>query len=225
VIKVGNSENLKEGQRAIAIGNPLGFLNGTVTAGVVSSSDRIMPIDINQDGKEDLQTEVIQTDASINPGNSGGALINIKGELIGINSSKIARDAVEGIGFAIPIDVAQPILESLEVNGEVERPYIGIVPVSLADIPARFRQITLKIPSKVENGVVIRDIQPLSPAKQAGLQIYDVITSIYSEPIKDIGDLRSYLFSHKKAGDSVRITYYRGVSKKTLNVKLTQLNY
>ncbi|MFS0634336.1 trypsin-like peptidase domain-containing protein [Mesobacillus foraminis] len=225
VISIGDSENLKEGQRAIAIGNPLGFLNGTVTAGVISSSDRIMPIDIDQDGSEDLQSEVLQTDASINPGNSGGALINIRGELIGINSSKIAQDSVEGIGFAIPVDVAMPIMESLEKNGEVKRPYLGIISVSLTDIPSQYHQSTLKLPEKVENGVVIREVEPTSPAAQAGLQSYDVITELDGKTVKDVGTLRSYLFTNKKVGDTMDVTFYRDGKEQTAAVKLTDENY
>lgn len=225
VIHIGDSENLKEGQRAIAIGNPLGFLNGTVTAGVISSSDRIMPIDIDQDGNEDLQLEVLQTDASINPGNSGGALINSKGELIGINSAKIAQDSVEGIGFAIPVDVALPIMESLETNGEVKRPYLGIISVSLTDIPSKYHTSTLKLPEQIDRGVVIREVEPSSPADKAGLQAYDVITELDGKPVKDGGSLRNYLFTKKNVGETVEVTFYREGKQQTVSAELRDESY
>src|SRR5699024_8564579 len=106
-IEMGSSENLKVGEPAIAIGNPLGHMfAGSVTQGIISGKQRTIPQDFNQDGRPDWQAEVIQTDAAINPGNSGGALINIEGQLIGINSMKISQNIAQGIGFAIPVDAA-----------------------------------------------------------------------------------------------------------------------
>src|SRR5690625_494169 len=115
VVYIGTSENINVGEPVIAIGNPLGHMfAGSVTQGIISSKQRSIPQDFNQDGRADWQAEVLQTDAAINPGNSGGALINIKGELIGINSMKISQTVAEGIGFAIPIDSALPVIEELE---------------------------------------------------------------------------------------------------------------
>src|SRR5699024_3188363 len=125
-IELGNSENVKVGEPASAIGNPLGLnLAGSVTQGIISGTQRAIPQDFNNDGRADWQAEVIQTDAAINPGNSGGALLNLQGQLIGINSMKIAQSAVEGIGFAIPIDDAIPIINELEQSGEITRPFLG----------------------------------------------------------------------------------------------------
>src|SRR5690625_2650933 len=135
-IELGSSEKLKVGEPAIAIGNPLGHMfSGTVTQGIISSTQRTIPLDFNQDGRADWQAEVIQTDAAINPGNSGGALINIKGQLIVINSMKINQASVEGIGFAIPIDIALPVIDELEKTGEVTRPYLGVEIYSLEEVP------------------------------------------------------------------------------------------
>ena len=222
VIELGKSEKLEPGETAIAIGNPLGFLHGTITAGVVSSPDRVMPVDINQDGSIDWQSEVIQTDASINPGNSGGALINIQGELIGINSSKISQEAVEGIGFAIPIDIAMPILKDLEEYGEVMRPYIGIVPISLADIPSQYYSQTLNLPVGVENGVVIREVVSTSPAGRAGLKEYDVITKLDDTEVKTAGELRKYLYTEKEVGDEVTVTFYRDGKEEAARLTLVE---
>lgn len=222
VIEIGKSAELVPGETAIAIGNPLGFLHGTITAGVVSAPDRVIPVDVNQDGAIDWQSEVIQTDASINPGNSGGALINIQGELVGINSSKIAQEAVEGIGFAIPIDVAMPILDDLQEHGEVMRPYIGIVPISLAQIPSQYHSQTLKLPKEVENGVVIQEVVSTSPAGKAGLRKYDVITMLDETSIKTAGDLRKFLYTEKEIGEDVEVTFYREGEKKSVVMTLVE---
>lgn len=222
VIEIGDSSKLEPGATAIAIGNPLGFLHGTITAGVVSSPDRVMPVDINQDGSIDWQSEVIQTDASINPGNSGGALINIQGELIGINSAKIAQEAVEGIGFSIPIDVAMPILEDLQEHGEVLRPYIGIVPISLTDIPSQYYSQTLNLPEGIEDGVVIKEIVSTSPAGMAGLKQYDVITKLDDTEIKTAGELRKFLYTEKEIGDEVVVTFYRNGKEETATLTLQE---
>src|SRR5699024_5399280 len=126
-IEMGSSENLKVGEPVIAIGNPLGHMfAGSVTQGIISGKQRTIPQDFNQDGRPDWQAEVIQTDAAINPGNSGGALINIEGQLIGINSMKISQNIAQGIGFAIPVDAAIPVIEELEETGSVTRPYLGV---------------------------------------------------------------------------------------------------
>lgn len=222
VIELGKSEKLEPGETAIAIGNPLGFLHGTITAGVISAPDRVMPVDIDQDGSIDWQSEVVQTDASINPGNSGGALINIQGELIGINSSKIAQEAVEGIGFAIPVDVAMPILKDLEEYGEVMRPYIGIVPIPLADIPSQYYSETLNLPAGVENGVVIKEVVSTSPAGRAGLKEYDVITKLDDTEVKTAGELRKYLYTEKEVGDEVTVTFYRDGKEETATLNLVE---
>jgi serine protease Do len=222
VIELGHSEKLEPGETAIAIGNPLGFLHGTITAGVISAPDRVMPVDIDQDGSIDWQSEVVQTDASINPGNSGGALINIQGELIGINSSKIAQEAVEGIGFAIPIDVAMPILKDLEEHGEVQRPYIGIVPISLADIPSQYYSETLNLPEGVDNGIVIKEVVSTSPAGRAGLKEYDVITKLDDTEVNTAGELRKYLYTEKEIGDEVVVTFFRDGKEEAATLTLVE---
>jgi serine protease Do len=222
VIEIGKSEDLKPGQTAIAIGNPLGFLQGTVTTGVISAPDRTIPVDVNQDGMVDWQSEVIQTDASINPGNSGGALININGELIGINSAKIAMEGVEGIGFAIPIDVAMPVLEDFEEFGEVRRPYMGIIPINLADIPSQYYQKQLQLPEDVTDGVIVRRVEPSSPSGQAGLKQDDVIIKLDEQDISNVIELRKYLYTEKEIGDKVEVTYYRNGEKQAAIITLQE---
>jgi len=221
VAEFGNSDALKPGEPVIAIGNPLGpTFSGSVTQGIVSGLERTIPIDINQDGIIDWNSEVLQTDAAINPGNSGGALVNIKGQVIGINSMKIAQNEVEGIGLAIPINSAQPIIADLEKYGEVKRPYMGVDLVSVNEISRYHQQETLKLPADVTSGVALRQVRPNSPAAQAGLKELDVIVEMDGEPIKDIVDLRKHLYTKKKIGDEMKIKLYRNGKMTTVAMKL-----
>src|SRR5690625_2346744 len=220
-IEMGSSDQLKVGEPAIAIGNPLGHMfSGSVTQGVISGTQRTIPVDINQDGRSDWQAEVIQTDAAINPGNSGGALINIEGQLIGINSMKINQTAVEGIGFAIPIDAAKPIVQELEETGNVTRPYLGIELYSLDEVPKSEWERSLNLPNEVEGGIYIWSIEPLSPAEKGGLERLDVITELDGQDINDTIDLRKVLYQDKEVGDEIEITFYRDGEEKTATIEL-----
>lgn len=223
VATFGNSDVLKQGETVIAIGNPLGLeFYGSVTTGVVSGKDRSVPVDINNDGNIDWQQEVLQTDAAINPGNSGGALVNLAGELVGINSMKIAQSSVEGLGFSIPINSAIPIIEELEKNGEMKRPTMGIkILADLTDIPSLYQQ-NLKLPNDVTKGVVIENVVPNSPASKAGIQQYDVIVEMDGEKIETSIDLRKHLYINKKIGDKLTMKVYR--QGKLLDLSLTLTN-
>ncbi|WP_075983338.1 S1C family serine protease [Bacillus massilinigeriensis] len=221
IAEFGDSDTLKPGEPVIAIGNPLGqTFSGSVTQGIVSGLERAVPVDINSDGIEDWQAEVIQTDAAINPGNSGGALINIAGQVIGINSMKIAENAVEGIGLSIPINSAIPIIEDLEVNGKVNRPFMGLELQSVNEIPAYYQQEALKLPSKVKDGVAIKSVSPNSPADQAGLKELDVIVELDGEKVTDVISLRKHLYTDKKIGDQMQIKFYRDGKLKETTMKL-----
>lgn len=222
-IEMGTSEDLKVGEPVIAIGNPLGHMfAGSVTQGIISGKQRTIPQDFNQDGRADWQAEVIQTDAAINPGNSGGALINLEGQLIGINSMKINESMVEGIGFSIPIDAAKPIIEELEETGEVTRPYLGIESYSLEEVPKTEWEESLKLPDDVEEGIYVWSVESSSPADEAGLEKLDVITQLDGEAIEDVIDLRKILYQEKEIGDEIEIEYYRDGDKKETTVTLEE---
>lgn len=222
-IELGSSADVKVGEPAIAIGNPLGpMFAGSVTQGVISGKERTIPEDLNGDGNPDWQAEVLQTDAAINPGNSGGALINISGQLIGINSMKINQAAVEGIGFAIPIDAARPIIEQLEKNGEVIRPFLGVEAYSIEEVPRSELKGTLKLPENVDAGVYVWSVEPLSPAGKAGINRLDVITEFGGRQIKSVVDLRKVLYQDKAVGDQVKLTYYRDGKKREATVTLSK---
>lgn len=219
VAKLGNSKNLKVGEPVVAIGNALGFA-GSVTQGIISATDRTVPRDVNGDGQPDWQAEVLQTDAAINPGNSGGALLNMDGQVIGINSMKIAQQAVEGIGFAIPIDVVKPIINELEKHGAVQRSYLGIYPQDLSIYPADYRKQAFNLPSGVKTGVIVQSIVPGGPADKAGLEPGDVIVSLNGNKFEDVTEFRKVLFQKSNPGDELKVRLYRDGKKHTITVKL-----
>lgn len=210
VVEFGDSDALKRGESVIAIGNPLGLgFAGSVTVGVISGKDRSIPMDLNKDGIIDWQADVLQTDAAINPGNSGGALINMAGQLIGINSMKISQETVEGIGLAIPINIALPIIEHLEETGQVNRPTMGVSLLDLQQIPSQQQQQTLNLPEDVTEGVVVTEIMPNSPALAAGVKKYDTIVQLDEEKVTDMVALRKYLYNKKEIGDQLKLKVYR----------------
>ncbi|WP_226672218.1 S1C family serine protease [Rossellomorea aquimaris] len=216
LLEVGDSSALRAGEQVIAIGNPLGLdLSRTVTQGIVSAVDRTIPVQTSE-GESELN--VIQTDAAINPGNSGGALLNAKGELIGINSAKISNSGVEGLGFAIPSKDFMPIVSEIIETGKVERPYIGIGMKNLSEIP---RSYLPNLPESVESGVVIANIDPTSAAADAGIKEGDAITEMNGKKVENVADLRRQLYGDLKVGDKIDLTIYRDGKKMTVSLTLT----
>ncbi len=225
VAEFGDSDRLKTGEPVIAIGNPLGpTFSGSVTKGIISGVKRTIPVDIDQDNVVDWQSEVLQTDAAINPGNSGGALINVDGQIIGINSMKISQEAVEGIGLSIPINSAKPVINDLERYGSVKRPYMGVDLKSVSEIPAYYQQEALKLPKDVTSGVALRQVVPASPASRAGLKELDVIVELDGKKINDVLDLRKHLYQEKKIGDQMKVRFYRNGSLKDTTINLSSEN-
>ena len=225
VAEFANSDKITVGETAIAIGSPLGtdYAN-SVTQGIVSSLSRTVTM-TNDDG-DTISTNAIQTDAAINPGNSGGALINIEGQVIGINSSKISStsdsgsgNSVEGMGFAIPANDVVKIINQLEANGKVIRPALGITMANLSDLSTTTIS-RLNIPTSVTSGIVVASVQSGMPAEGV-LKKYDVITAIDDKDVSSITDLQSVLYGHS-TGDSIKVTFYRGTDKKTETIKLTK---
>lgn len=217
-----NSDELKVGSLAIAIGSPLGSqFSNSVTQGIVSGVDRPIDVDLNGDGNIDWQMSLLQTDAAINPGNSGGALINKNGQLIGINSNKYSSTKIEGMGFAIPSNQVQHIIAQLEQNGEVIRPVLGISGVlSLSEISSRSKVEVLGVSEDSNNGVVITDeITGGSSAEKAGLQKYDIITKIDDVEINNLLSLRQELYK-RSIGDTITLTIIREGQEQTIEVTL-----
>lgn len=209
VVELGTSSTLKVGQLAVAIGNPFG-LSSSVTVGVVSALNRSIQI-----GPDFVVDNLIQTDAAINPGNSGGALVDSAGRLIGVNTA-IVREA-QGIGFAIPVDIAVTIMNQLVRGGRVVRPALGIILGGEID-----RQIQQAYNLPVDHGVIVQEVQPGGPAASAGLLANDIIVSIDGREIRSINDLRRVLFE-KQPGDRVRVDVVRETRRQSFTVTLTEL--
>ena len=202
---LGNSSELQVGELAVAIGNPLGNeLAGSVTGGYISALNRSITVD-------DREFNLIQTDAAINPGNSGGALVNNYGEVIGINSVKMSASGVEGIGFAIPIDEAKPIIDALIENGYVTgRPIIGISGRDVTEQDAAYYDLPV--------GIYVVETSPYSAAERAGIKTGDVITAIDGVEISTVDELNTEKEKHQ-AGDTVVLTVVRGTE--TMKISLT----
>ena len=221
VASFGNSNSIAAGQDVLAIGSPMGSeCANTVTKGIISAKNRTLKA--SSDG---TMTSVIQTDAAINSGNSGGPLINLAGQVIGINSMKLAGSndgsSVEGMGFAIPSNEVVKIINQLIKDGKISRPALGVGMIDLSRVTTDQQKSVLKLPSSVSRGVVIMQVQGGSPADSAGLKQYDVITKLDDVKITNTGSLKSALYKHK-VGDTVSVTYYRDGHRHTANLKLSQ---
>lgn len=221
----GDSDKIAVGQKVLAIGSPLGSeYASSVTEGIISATKRLVSSEDTSSANYGGST-VIQTDAAINPGNSGGPLINLAGQIVGINSMKLSSSssgtAVEGIGFAIPSDQVVNIVNKLVKYGKVTRPALGISMINLSQVPADEQKSTLKVPSDVSGGVVVYKVNSGTPASKAGLKKYDLIVAIDGKTVSNQADLREKLYTHK-VGDKIKLTYYRGSEKKTVTIKLNQ---
>lgn len=225
IAEFANSDTIKVGETAIAIGSPLGSVYAnTVTQGIISSLSRTVTSQ-TEDGQT-ISTNAIQTDAAINPGNSGGPLINIQGQVIGINSSKITSSsvsssgvAIEGMGFAIPSNDVVQIINQLETNGKVTRPALGVQMVNLTDLSTSQLEKAGLANTDLTSGVLIVSTQSGLPA-DGKFEPYDVIIEIDGETIENKSDLQSELYKHQ-IGDTITVTYYRNNKKMTVDIKLT----
>lgn len=209
--ELGNSDLLEVGELAVAIGNPLGLdFQRSVTSGVISGLHRSIQV-----SRYNVMEDLIQTDASINPGNSGGPLLNAVGEVIGINTAKIQTG--EGLGFAIPINIAKPIVEEVIKDGRFNNVYIGFTG---SDLEVYERQFGVDL--GVNNGAVVVEVIPDSPADQAGLRPQDVITHIDNEPIESMTNLRRILYNYR-VGDTANLTISRNGN--ISNIKITFFDF
>jgi len=203
-LKLGDSAKMRVGDWVMAIGNPFG-LSHTVTAGIVSAKGRVIGAGAYDD--------FIQTDASINPGNSGGPLINLDGDVIGINAAIIASG--QGIGFAIPSNIAKDVVNQLKSKGKVRRGMIGVTIQPLDENTAKALGLS------TDKGALVSQVNPGSPAEKAGLASGDVITEVNGQPVTDAHDLTARIGA-MPPGDSVNITYTRKGQTKTAKVTLVE---
>ena len=222
----GNSDNIQVGETALAIGSPMGSEYATsLTQGIISAKKRTLDI-TNSSGVTTGSTTVIQTDAAINSGNSGGPLVNLDGQVIGINSMKLSSNSsssenasVEGMGFAIPSNEVVKIINQLVTKGKVSRPALGISGINLDYVSDSAKSDTLKLPDGVDSGVVVMKSDSDSPLKDV-LSKYDVIVSLGGKKVTGISSLKTALYAHK-VGDSVTIKYYHDGQLKSQKVTLS----
>ena len=210
--KLGDSKQLQIGQNVYAIGNPIGYeFQRTVTGGIISALNRTIKIEENE--KVNYMSNLIQTDATINPGNSGGPLINVNGEVIGINTVKITT--AEGIGFAVPINCVKNIVEKFIKEGKFEEASIGIF--------AYDKNIVSYITPNIEfqNGIYVEQISEDSPAKKTELKVGDIITKIDGNDLINMCDLREYIYT-KKPGDEVILDVLRNRKNLTIKINLSK---
>lgn len=210
VAKIGDSDEVEVGSLAVAIGNPMASeLFGTVTAGVISGVNRSMVVD-------EREMNLIQTDAAISPGNSGGALINKYGEVIGINSVKLVDSSAEGLGFAIPMNEAVPIVQDLVKYGYVKgRPIIGVSVREITKEIARYNNLL------VESGLYVMSVSEGSGAANAGLQRGDIITKFDGQKVTTASQMNKIRDKHK-AGETVDVSILRGNVEKNVKITLTE---
>ena len=209
VAKLGDSGKLKAGQIVLAVGNPFGLTGGpTVTSGIVSSLNRSIQT-------ENGMLELIQTDAAINPGNSGGPLVNTAGEAVAINTANMPY--AQGIGFAIPVNTAKSILKDLIEKGRVSRPWIGIVSMKVTRNLARYYRLPLN------EGALVIQIEPFSPADNAGMRKGDIIEEIDGNKITEPSEISARI--HKKqVGDEITMTINRNGKLIKISLQLEENN-
>ena len=208
--KFGDSDKIVVGEPAIAIGNPMGLeFQGSVTSGVISALNRTLDI-------SDKRVKLLQTDAAINPGNSGGALVNADGEVIGINSAKVAANGVEGMGFSIPINTVQNVINEIMEKGYVARPYLG---VSVFD-PQTAARYGYQL--NIDKGVYVFQLTLNGPSGKAGLQRGDIILKLDGQETNSVQDLRAKIAEHK-VGDTVKVTFDRNGKQKNVDVVLEEM--
>ncbi|NJM66758.1 MAG: trypsin-like serine protease [Acaryochloris sp. RU_4_1] len=214
-LTLGNSDTLKAGDWAIAIGNPLG-LNNTVTMGIISATDRSS----SQVGIPDRRVNFIQTDAAINPGNSGGPLLNLKGEVIGVNTAIIG--GAQGLGFAVPVTIAKRISQQLLKDGQVAHPYLGIRMVSITEETKELLQEQTDWQVQQNKGVVVVEVLSNSPAATAKLQTGDVIVKIGKTQIDNTEQLQELLQSVTPE-DQLTLTVIRDNQTRQIQLKVGTL--
>lgn len=223
VASIGTSANTKTGNTVFTVGSPMGAsYAGTVTKGILSGKDRLIETNSGLSNGETYIIKVLQTDAAISPGNSGGPLVNLAGDVIGINSLKLVDEKVEGMGFAIPIEDALKFVDVIEKGQSIQRPLMGVQILDLRNEYILYRY-NVKVPDNVKEGIYLVKVNGNSPAGNAGLKDGDVITNIDGQKVTTTAQFRYELYKHS-VGDIIDVSYYRNGKEKKTSVKLDKAN-
>jgi len=221
VVDLGDSDQLQVGQWVVAVGNALGQFQNTVTSGVISAKDRQIQASDSAGSSSETLSNLLQTDAAINPGNSGGPLVNLAGQVVGINTA-VASDA-QGIGFAIPINQAKSAIDSIKKTGKIVRPYLGVRYIEITPDIAKSSSLSVDHGALIEPGSGLTDfaVVPGSPADKAGLQANDIVLQVNGTDI-DVNHSLIQLLQNFQVGDQITLKVLSKGSQKDVKVTLEQ---
>lgn len=222
IARIGDSKSIKMGDTVFAVGSPLQMeYSGTVTRGIISAKNRMLEVSVSSD-TTDWIMNLIQTDAAINPGNSGGPLCNTNGDVIGVNTLKVVTNDTEGIGLAIPIEDAYEAANRIVKGEEIKRPFLGISMSNVDETSKKYlKKQGINLDSSILTGVAIVSIESGKPASNAGIMKSDVIIKIGDYDIKNIAELRYYLYKYN-INDEVLVKIIRGTEEIEVKVVLTE---
>ena len=220
-VEIGSSDTMRVGDTTFTIGAPLGDVySWTVTRGILSGKERLVEVSLSNSNESDYIMNVLQTDSPVNSGNSGGPISNSNGEVIGVVNAKISSTGVEGIAFAIPIEIAIEKAEQIINGNKSSYPYLGVSMLNVEDAKNYMNYRRYIIDNNITSGVIVIDIEKDSPASKNGIQSGDIITEINGKAVKNVAYLRYELYKYK-IGDSIKIKFIRDNNTKEISLKLS----
>ena len=219
-VEIGNSDNMRVGDTTFVVGAPLGDVySWSVTRGILSGKERLVEVSLSNSRESDYIMNVLQTDSPVNSGNSGGPISNSNGEVIGVVNAKISSSGVEGIGFAIPIEVAMEKAEQIINGNKSSYPYLGVSMLNVEDARNYINYRRYITDNNIKSGVIVIDIEKDSPASKDGMKSGDIITEINGKEVKNVAYLRYELYKYK-IGETIKVKVLRDNDAKELSIKL-----
>ena len=220
-VEIGNSDTMRVGDTTFVVGAPLGDVySWSVTRGILSGKERLVEVSLSNSYQSDYIMNVLQTDSPVNSGNSGGPISNSNGEVIGVVNAKISSTGVEGIGFAIPIEVAMEKAEQIINGNKSSYPYLGVSMLNVEDARNYINYRRYITVNNINSGVIVIDIEKDSPASKNGMESGDIITQINGKEVKNVAYLRYELYKYK-IGETIKVKVLRDNETKELSIKLT----
>ena len=220
-VEIGNSDTMRVGDTTFVVGAPLGDVySWSVTRGILSGKERLVEVSLSNSRESDYIMNVLQTDSPVNSGNSGGPISNSNGEVIGVVNAKISSTGVEGIGFAIPIEVAMEKAEQIINGNKSSYPYLGVSMLNVEDARNYINYRKYITDNNINSGVIVIDIEKDSPASKDGMKSGDIITEINGKEVKNVAYLRYELYKYK-IGETIKVKVLRDNEIKELSIKLT----